>query len=551
MEESVYTRLFFYFMTEIITIKGEQVLPYEEIERLRKSPSDLKIIAQKGCQEKFLATNADITIFGGSRGGSKSFSLLMESLKDIKNPFFNAVILRNEKDDLLDLVYTSYRLYSQYGQYNKSQNDMTWNYTNGGKLKFSYFSDTYEDFKKRFQGKQYSYIGIDEITHCTYDKFKYLITCNRNAYGIRNRFYGTCNPDPDSWVRKFIDWWIGEDGLPVEERDGVVRYCFMDGDSPDTIYWGDTPEEVYGQCKSIIDPLWKEEFAEYGFNKITMFVKSVTFIKGKLEENVALVKSDPNYLANLAQQDEEQRARDLEGNWNYKAAGDDLIKMEDMERMFTNAFQFGDNVRRASCDVAFDRGDNLVLLLWIGMHIQDIYVCRASAKDAPQLVKMKLREWGVLEQNFVYDLNGVGQTFRAYFPNAVGFNNMGAPIAVTKSEEDSIRYMYTTLKSQCAYMLIKDFREGKISINPALLDLKFSGNGYSATPLRNILMKERKAVRQAEGERGFAIIKKEFMKRFVGHSPDFIEAIIYREYFNIKPQKQKPKWTIRAAQRMY
>ena len=538
-------------MTEITTIKGEQVLPYEEIERLRKSPSNLKIIAQKGCQEKFLATNADITIFGGSRGGGKSMALLMEGLKDINNKYFNALILRNEKDDLLDLINTAYLLYSQYGQYNKSTNDMTWNFTNGGKLKFSYFSDTFEDFKKRFQGKQYSYIGIDEITHCTYDKFKYLITCNRNAYNIRNRFYGTCNPDPDSWVRKFIGWWIGEDGLPIDERDGVVRYCFMDGDSPDTIYWGDTPEEVYEQCKSIIDPLWKEEFAEYGFNKITMFVKSVTFIKGKLEENVALVKSDPNYLANLAQQDEEQRARDLEGNWNYKSAGDDLIKMEDMERMFTNAYQFGDNVRRASCDVAFDRGDNLVLMFWIGMHIQDIYVCRASAKDAPELVRMKLREWGVLEQNFVYDLNGVGQTFRAYFPSAVGFNNMGAPIAITKSEEDSIRYMYTSLKSQCAYMLIKDFREGKISINTSLLDLKFSGNGYSATPLRNILMKERKAVRNTEGERGFAIIKKEFMKRFVGHSPDFIEAVIYREYFNIKPQKQKPKWTLRQVSRPY
>lgn len=476
---------------------------------------------------------------------SKSFSLLMESLKDIKNQFFNAVILRNEKDDLLDLIQTSYRLYTQYGQYNKSINDMTWNFFNGGRLKFSYYSDSYEDFKKRFQGKQYAYIGIDEITHCTYEKFKYLITCNRNAYNIRNRFYGTCNPDPDSWVRKFIDWWIGPDGLPIPERDGIIRYCFMDGDTPDTIYWGNTPEEVYEQCKPIIDPLWKDEYAKYGFNKITMFVKSVTFILGKLEENVALITSDPNYVANLAQQDEEQRARDLEGNWNYKTTGDDLIKMEHMERMFTNSYQTGDGIRRASCDVAFDRGDNLVLVFWIGMHIQDIYVCQANAKDAPQLVRMKLREWGVREDNFVFDLNGVGQTFRAFFPNSIGFNNMGAPIAVTPSEKDSIKYMYTSLKSQCAYMLVKDFQNERISINPNLLDMKFSGNGYSNTPLRNILMKERKAIRDAGNERGFSIIKKEVMKKHVGHSPDFIEAILYREYFNIKPQRVKPKFTIR------
>lgn len=474
-----------------------------------------------------------------------TFSLLMEALKDIKNKNFNAVILRAEKGDFKGIIEKSNRLFGQFGTYNRSQNDMTWNFNNGGKLYLTYFSDPIEDFKKRFQGQEYAYIGIDEITHIPYEKFKYILTDNRNSYGIRNRFYGTCNPDPDSWVRKFIDWWIGEDGLPIPERDGVIRYCFMDGTSPDTIYWGSTREEVYEQCKEIIDRNWKPEYATPDKGKLEIMTKSVTFIKGKLEENRALLMSDPNYVANLAQQDEEQRARDLEGNWNYKTTGDDLIKMEHMERMFTNSYQTGDGIRRASCDVAFDRGDNLVLVFWIGMHIQDIYVCQANAKDAPQLVRMKLREWGVREDNFVFDLNGVGQTFRAFFPNSIGFNNMGAPIAITPSEKDSIKYMYTSLKSQCAYMLVKDFQNERISINPNLLDMKFSGNGYCNTPLRNILMKERKAIRDAGNERGFSIIKKEVMKKHVGHSPDFIEAILYREYFNIKPQRVKPKFTIR------
>ena len=94
-------------------------------------------------------------------------------------------------------------------------------------------------------------------------------------------------------------------------------------------------------------------------------------------------------------------------------------------------------------------------------------------------------------------------------------------------------------------MLVKDFQNGRISVNPRLLDMKFSGNGYSGVPLRQILMKERKAIRDAGNERGFSIIKKEFMKKFVGHSPDFIEAILYREYFNIKPLQFKPKFKIR------
>lgn len=85
----------------------------------------------------------------------------------------------------------------------------------------------------------------------------------------------------------------------------------MDGDRPEDIYWGDSVDEVYNQCRHIIDPLLTPGLISKGYDK-SAFVKTVTFIKGKLEENVALISSDPNYLANLAQQDEESRARDLE-----------------------------------------------------------------------------------------------------------------------------------------------------------------------------------------------------------------------------------------------
>ena len=270
-------------------------------------------------------------------------------------------------------------------------------------------------------------------------------------------------------------------------------------------------------------------------------MKTVTFIKGKLEENVALISSDPNYLANLAQQDEESRARDLEGNWNFKAAGDDIIKMEHMERFFKNTAQYGDEKRRVSCDIAYEGGDNLVLWLWIGNHIEDVSVSRDNSKRTEECVAYKLREWGVLEKDFVFDLNGPGQDFKGKFPDAVRFNNMAAPIPATKADEKSIKYVYSSLKSQCADILVKKIKNEEISINPDLLSRKFSGNGYSGVTLYNILMKERKAIRDAETDKGFALIKKETMKKYVGHSPDFIEAMIYRQIFDIKKHNTKPK----------
>jgi hypothetical protein len=470
---------------------------------------------------------------------SKSFSSLMEALKDIKNPDFHALILRNEKDDLQSLVSDSYKLYTQFGTYNKSQNDMTWNFNNGGWLKFSYYAGAYQDFKTRFQGRQYAYIGIDEGTQIEYKKFKYLLTNNRNASHIRNRFWITCNPDPESWVRKAIDWWVDEDGYIIPERDGVIRYCFMDGDTPDSIYWGDTPEEVYEQCESIIDGLWKESYADLGYNKLEMFIKSFTFIRADVSENVKLISTDPSYIANLAQQDEEQRMRDLEANWNWKAAGDDMVKMEDLEAIFDNSIQLGDEIRRASADIAFTGGDNFVMWLWVGSHTKDLVVMRLDSKTVVSVVKAKLQEWGVEECNFTYDMQGIGQYFKGYFPDAVPFNNQAAPIALEKHEREGIKYLYKDLKSQCAFMFYKAIKEKGISIESSLLDRKYSGNGYKNWTLRQILQKERKSLRRDEqgDDRGFKLLPKKIAKKYVGHSPDFWESWFYIEIFRLTKKK--------------
>lgn len=464
---------------------------------------------------------------------SKSFSLLMEALKDINNPNFQALLLRKETKDLDSLVSDSYKLYSDFGVYNKSLNDMTWNFNNGGWLKFSYYAGAYQAFKDRFQGRQYAYIGIDEITQCEYKKFKYLTTVNRNASHIRSRFWGTCNPDPDSWVRKFIDWWIDEDGYAIPERCGKVRYCYMDGDSPDSIFWGDTREEVYEQCAPIIDSVWNDKLEEVysalGLSKLDVIIKSVTFIRADLSDNIKLLASDPSYLGNLAQQDEEQRMRDLQANWNWKAAGDDMIKYEDMEAFFHNSIQQGDGVRRASADIAFTGGDNFVMWLWIGDHIQDLIVMRLDPKTVVEVVMAKLREWGVEECNFTYDMQGIGQYFKGFFKDAKPFNNQATPIASSRSEEEGIKYLYKDLKSQCAWIFYKAVKDLTISINANLLQRKYSGNGYKDWTLERILQKERKAIRRDENsdDRGFRILTKKIAKKYVGHSPDFIESLYY------------------------
>lgn len=521
----------------IYAADGQKVFSYDYIEKLRnedaKERNPYKIVAQRGGQENILSSNADIIICGGSRGGSKTFSILLEILQDYYQSKLRALILRHDKNALDEIVSTSEQIYTQFGTYKRSKDDMSWSFDNGSSVKFSYHDGELSDFIKRFRGQQYARILIDEITQIEYAKFKFLTTCLRNAYGITNRIIGTCNPETDNWVADFISWWLDDAGYPIPERDGVVRYCFLDGDDVSQIYWGNSRKEVYMQAKDIIDSYMTDDLKRYGSPE-DIFIQSVAFVEAKLHDNVQLLRSDPRYIARLAGQSEEQRLKDLGGCWKPKVVSNELISRDVMEAMFSNSHQYLDNVRRASCDVAFEGGDMLVMWLIIGHHIEDIFTCRVDSKTTVSMVSAKLLEWGVLEENFTYDLNGIGQIFKGFFSNAVPFNNMSAPLPEYK-------YLYKNLKSQAAYMFVKQIKDGEWSINPDLLSIRINGRKYVNKLLRDVLLLERKAIVKDERqvERGFSLITKEVMKKIVGNSPDFIEALIMIEIFFIKETKKK------------
>lgn len=496
--------------------------------------SESVLFSQKGGQTDMLSSSADISIVGGGRGGGKSYVLLMNALYDITNPHLRAIIFRKELDDLSDIIDTSNEIYSEYGTYNRAKNDMTWNFRNGGWLTFSFHDMEYEDFHDRYQGKQYPYIAIDEVTQISFKKFKVLTMSNRNAYGIRNRIVGTCNPDPDSWVAKFIEWWIDQEtGLPIQERCGKIRYCFMDGDDVTQIVWGDTRDEVFEKCKDTLLAYWKPEYERYGSPK-DLLIKSVTFIPAKLADNVALMSSDPSYLANLIGQDDETRARFLDGNWKYKAAGHDLVKIEHMERFYENAEQLDDNIRRVTCDAAFDGGDKCVFYLWVGNHIADIAVCSKDSKKTLEFAKALLERWRVREDNFAYDLIGVGQVFKGFFPRAIAFN-------AKEAVREEFKGMFYNLKAQSFQYFADHIKDGTYSIAPELLERRFSGKGYKNKMLREILNEERRCIRFREDDPTRVIDKMREMKKLIHRSPDFIEGAAIREIFNIKNIHHKPK----------
>ena len=480
-------------------------------------------------------------------------TMLMEPMYDIKNKHFNGIIFRKNKDDFENIINESKRWFSNLGKYNKSKDDMTWNFKTGAKLGLTIYDMPMSDFDIKYRGQQFAYIGIDELPQMPFEMFKFLMTSNRNTVGVHSRILGTCNPDPLSWLRKFVDWWIGKEntvysdgkthperkGFAIPERDGVVRYCYMPDDSVDNIIWGDTPEEVYEQCKELIDDAWDPDWEQYGYTKTSFFVKSVTFIKASLKDNKALLKNDPGYIASLLNQPPEIRAREFDGNWDIIKMGDDMIQAYHLDKIFQNAQMTGDRVRRATCDVAGTGGDNCVTWLWVGWHVADVFVCRRDPFTTTSVIKGKLQEWGVLEENFAYDLNGMGQVLKGAFPRAVPFNNQEAVALKDK-------HLYDNKKSQCAYKFAERTQQTGWSIEQTLLRRKYKV-GKETKTLYDILQLERKCVKQdmSKQEKGWCLIHKEQMKNkaVVGHSPDFFEALFMREIFDIKhTQAVVPQW---------
>lgn len=262
---------------------------------------------QKGPQENFLASPADIAIYGGSAGGGKTWGLLLEPLRHVANRHFGAVFFRRSTVQVRNeggLWDESAKLYPLVGA-SPREHVLEWAFPSGSTVSFAHLE--HDKTVLNWQGSQIPLICFDELTHFSEKQFWYMVSRNRSMSGVRPYIRATCNPDADSWVAEFISWWIDQDtGYAIPERSGVLRWFVRVGDA---IFWGNSPEELE-QHKA------PNEHGEM----VPIPPKSVTFIAAKLTDNKALMAADPSYIANLMALPTVERERLLGGNWKIRPA---------------------------------------------------------------------------------------------------------------------------------------------------------------------------------------------------------------------------------------
>lgn len=270
-----------------------------------------EIRPQAGPQEAFLSSPADICIYGGAAGGGKTFGMLLDALHYINVQGFGAVFFRKNHNQIFSeggLWDNSVDLYSELPNAVPLMGLSQWKFENAkgrtvSKVSFRHIERDLDLGK--WQGSQICGLYFDELTHFSEKMFFYMFSRNRSLCGVKPYTRASCNPDADSWVAKFIEWWIDpETGYPIPERSGKIRWFIR---IDEVIHWADTREELWERFSLVTD-------------RDRSKPKSVTFIAASVFDNKALMEKDPGYLANLEAMPLVERERLLHGNWKIKAA---------------------------------------------------------------------------------------------------------------------------------------------------------------------------------------------------------------------------------------
>ena len=263
-----------------------------------------------GPQQAALASDADIVIFGGAKGGGKSWALLLAIIQYAQVPEFSAVIFRRTYGQLTmpgGLWPESFRLFPSVGGV-VNLADFRWTFPSGATALFSHMEHPMDRF--RWDGAQIPMIGWDQLESFSEEQFWYLPSCNRAPRGgVRPWMFATCNPVPDTdgtggWLHRLVQWWIDPaSGRAIPERSGETRWVIR---RDDVLHWADSrpglvarhPERTPGGAL-IYEP------------------KSITFIASQLEDNPTLTRNDPGYLSRIMLMPFVERER-LLGNWNIR-----------------------------------------------------------------------------------------------------------------------------------------------------------------------------------------------------------------------------------------
>lgn len=213
-------------------------------------------------QWEFFLSRAKYTCYGGARGGGKSWAIVRKAALGLYSyPGIRILMLRREYDQMENPIIAPLLEILPRQGYRYSKTDHLLVMPNGSQIKFGNMPDYDAAVGGKYQGQSYDWLFIDEATQFTESEFRGLTACVRGANEIPKRIYLTCNPGGVGhfWVKRLF-----------------VDRQFRDGEDPE----------------------------------------DYRFIPATVDDNVDLIRSNPDYIKQLELLPEDIRNAHRYGHWD-------------------------------------------------------------------------------------------------------------------------------------------------------------------------------------------------------------------------------------------
>lgn len=421
-------------------------------------PCEMRCINVDNEEHLYLTDNYVMTCNCGKTSGA-----VLMCAEPSLDPNFRGVFLRNNLGDLRSgggILDEFKKMYHGTGISVVESGEPRVEFTSGARIDVTHIADqTREKVRQRFKGRQYDLIYFDEMTGFSFECFCEVCTRNRGIGEWTGKIRGTTNPDRNHWLRKFLDWYIGADGFIIPERDGVVRYFFMNGETVNDVVWGDTKKEVYQKCKVTIDRQLAKVNGTSGSATYEDLIRSFTFYLGKISENKASLGGNKGYVGAVAMSGGRNAQQLLEGNWNVSPSEDENapIPSDVANEVFMNDPQRNGD-KWVTCDLADTGTDNFLAIAWNGFHIEDILILgQTTPRMNAERLQMFAADHNIADSHIIYDAIR-GTYINDYIPDAIPFVSYRQPIGLYG------RAAYN-LKAECYLRLVEAIKRGYLSFD--------------------------------------------------------------------------------------
>ena len=175
--------------------------------------------------------------------------------------------------------------------------------------------------------------------------------------------------------------------------------------------------------------------------------------------------------------------------------------------------------KRQTGDIARFGDDRTVLFVWSGLKIIDwLVIDKSKLTEVATQIQLFRVEYNINLQNIILDENGVGGGV-IDIVGCRGFVNNARPVQV-KGETKN----FDSLKSQCYIKLAE-------MINANLLNVSLPHSTMK------LLLEELEQVKLAAipDVQKLKILGKDAIKKIIGRSPDYSDALMMRMFFELNP----------------